>query len=122
MSPRSHHVIVVDDNTDLLSMVGGLVKRKGFQVSLLMNGDDLVHQMQQNSTSLVVMDMLLSGSDGREVCRSLRRDPALAAVPIIMMSALPGAKMDCLAAGADGFLSKPFEMSEMYDLIGRLVR
>ena len=63
------------------------------------------------------MDMLLSGTDGTDICRRLKQDNKLSLVPILMFSAHPNAKDACLAAGADDFISKPFEMN---DLMGKI--
>ena len=59
------------------------------------------------------MDMLLSGADGTDICRRLKKDLKTSSIPILMFSAHPTAKETCLAAGADDFISKPFEMNDM---------
>ena len=59
------------------------------------------------------MDMLLSGADGTDICRRLKHDMKTSSIPILMFSAHPTAKETCLAAGADDFISKPFEMNDM---------
>jgi len=56
------------------------------------------------------MDMLLSGTDGRDVCRRLKSDPATAQIKVVMMSAHPDADKSCREAGADDFIPKPFDM------------
>ena len=63
------------------------------------------------------MDMLLSGIDGTDICRQLKLDKETSSIPILMFSAHPTARETCLAAGADDFISKPFEMNDMMERI-----
>jgi len=67
------------------------------------------------------MDMLLSGIDGTDVCRRLKQDEKISSIPILMFSAHPNAKESCVAAGADDFISKPFEMNDMLGKIDYFV-
>ena len=69
--------------------------------------------ISSNHVDLVIMDMLLSGADGTDICRRLKQDKVTSSIPILMFSAHPTAKDSCLAAGADDFISKPFEMNDM---------
>jgi len=73
--------------------------------------------ISSNHVDLLIMDMLLSGVDGTDICRQLKNDKATSSIPILMFSAHPTAKETCLAAGADDFISKPFEMNDMMDKI-----
>ena len=61
--------------------------------------------------------MLLSGSDGREICKNIKKNKLISAIPIIMISALPDADICCKEAGTDYFLGKPFEMSDLFETI-----
>ncbi|MEO8590402.1 MAG: response regulator [Flavobacteriales bacterium] len=67
------------------------------------------------------MDMLLSGVNGCDVCRVLKAKEDLRAIPVLMISAHPGAQKECLAAGADAFMAKPIETAEFNAAVGRLV-
>ena len=109
--------MVIDDNEDILYMLQAMLKIKGYKVSIKMTMDDLEPAISQLSPDIILMDMLLSGADGREVCRKLKANPFFAAIPIIMISAHPEAKIKCMEAGADFFLEKPFEMSEIFEAV-----
>jgi signal transduction histidine kinase len=70
---------------------------------------------------IIVLDMLLSGSDGRQVLRTLKAQPATRAIPVIMFSAYPSAEASAWEAGADAFLAKPFEGEDLLASIARLL-
>lgn len=104
------HILVIDDNQDLLMMLSAMLKIKGYKVSLKENTDNIEATIQELLPDIIMMDMLLSGADGREICRQVKSNPALASIPLIMLSAHPQAREACIAAGADGFVEKPFDM------------
>jgi CheY-like chemotaxis protein len=118
MSSQSH-IMVIDDNEDILFMLQAMLKIKGYKVSVKMNMDNLEPTISELSPDVILMDMLLSGADGREVCMRLKANPAFSSIPIIMISAHPEAKQQCLAAGANFFLEKPFEMSEIFEVVSK---
>ncbi len=68
---------------------------------------------------LILLDILLSGKDGRTICRDLKAHPATRHIPIIMMSAYPRAALSAHQAGAEGFIAKPFKLKELLRLINR---
>ena len=70
---------------------------------------------------LIIMDMLLSGADGRDICRELKGDPATRDIPLMMISAHPDAEETCRQAGADDFLEKPFEIDVLLNKAAQLV-
>jgi CheY-like chemotaxis protein len=109
--------MVIDDNEDILFMLQAMLRIKGYKVSIKVNMDDLEQTISELSPDIILMDMLLSGADGREVCRKLKADPIFAAIPVIMISAHPEAKEKCFEAGANFFLEKPFEMSEIFEVV-----
>jgi CheY-like chemotaxis protein len=73
--------------------------------------------MEEVQPDLVLMDMLLSGADGREVCRNFKVNKQFSQVPVIMISALPDAAASCIESGADYFLGKPFEMKDLFQTV-----
>ena len=77
------------------------------------NEENATNIISSNHVDLLIMDMLLSGVDGTDICRRLKKDKETSSIPILMFSAHPTAKETCLSAGANDFISKPFEMSEM---------
>jgi CheY-like chemotaxis protein len=115
-------VLIIDDNTDILFMLKAMLSMKSYTVFTKENTDDLENALKIMLPDVIIMDMLLSGTDGRKVCRSLKIDPLFSHIPIIMISAHPQAKEECLAAGANHFLEKPFDMYDMLDLVAGAVK
>ncbi len=111
------HILVIDDNEDILYMLKAMLKMKGYEVSLRVSALEIETDIKSINPDMIVMDMLLSGADGREVCKMLKENASFAKIPLLMISAHPTARQDCLAAGADFFLAKPFDMNELFSKI-----
>jgi len=117
MTIGNHHILVVDDNEDILFMLKAMLQFNGYKVTISSTPENIQSLIREHSPHIILMDMLLSGSDGREVCRKLKADPEFAAIPVIMISALPQAREMCVEAGADYFIAKPFEMNELFETV-----
>ena len=117
MSTENPHILVIDDNEDLLFMLRAMLSLKGYKISVKDNIDDIESSVKALAPDVILMDMLLSGADGREVCKQLKSNPAFAGIPIIMISAHSHAKEECLEAGANFFLDKPFEMDDLFETV-----
>ena len=103
-------VILVDDDRDICIMVEAILRFAGFKVLSCPAPDQLDETLAHTHPRLLLMDMLLSGIDGRDVCRRLKADPATSQIRVMMMSAHPDADKSCREAQADDFISKPFDM------------
>jgi DNA-binding response OmpR family regulator len=117
MSPELTKVLIIDDNEDILYMLKAMLQMKHFDVTIKQNVDNLEEELTTLQPSVILMDMLLSGADGREVCKSLKENESFAAIPIIMISAHSHARGECLEAGANQFLAKPFDMQEIFEAV-----
>lgn len=103
-------VLVVDDEEDILELVRYNLAKEGYKVRCVATGEDALAAARQEVPDLIVLDLMLPGVDGLEVCRILRRDPKTAHVPIIMLTA-KGEEADVVAGlelGADDYVTKPF--------------
>ena len=109
--------MILDDDPDLCTMIKMMLEYKGHGAIEANNEQDARKVLMEKQIDLIIMDMLLSGTDGTDVCRRLKQDEKYSRVPILMFSAHPNAKEACLKAGADEFISKPFEMN---DLLGKI--
>ncbi len=92
MKEEAKRILVIEDNEDIMAMIKLMLKMKGYNVFIEMNLLNVEDNLKKAMPDLVIMDMLLSGSDGREVCQSLKSNPAFDAIPIFMISAHPTAK------------------------------
>ena len=117
MLKEKHHILIIDDNEDILFMLKAMLEMKGFNITPKDSPENIELFIETISPDLILMDMLLSGADGREVCKKIKMNKAIAHIPIIMISALPDADVSCLEAGTDYFLGKPFEMTDLFDTV-----
>jgi two-component system, OmpR family, alkaline phosphatase synthesis response regulator PhoP len=104
------HILVVDDEPDLLELVHYTLTRVGYQVCCVKSGEEALMQVQTHPPDLIVLDLLLPGMDGLEICKRLKRDPQTAAIPIVMLTARSEEAdvVTGLELGADDYLTKPF--------------
>ena len=120
---RSDSILIIEDNRDIAEMLCAFLERNGFQVDYAGDGVTGLHLAVTGSFDAIVLDRMLPGIDGLEVCRRLRED-AQQSVPILMLTALDtlGDKIDGLGVGADDYLVKPFEVEELEARLRALIR
>jgi DNA-binding response OmpR family regulator len=119
MSKENGHVLIVDDNEDILFMLKAMFQFKGYKVSVKSNADHIENFIQELSPDIILMDMLLSGANGAELCKQIKSNTKISYIPIVMISAMPHADKVCLEAGANYFVGKPFEMDNMLSTIDK---
>jgi two-component system, OmpR family, response regulator MtrA len=104
------HVLVADDDEDIRRLVVMKLRSAGHEVTAVGDGDAALAAATADPPDLAVLDLMMPGLSGVEVCTALRADPALAHVPIVLLTARAQERdqAEGLAAGADAFLSKPF--------------
>jgi len=114
-------VLVVEDEEALLFTLAHNLRREGYTVITSARGDDGLRLARETLPDLIVLDVMLPGLDGLQVCRLLRRDSK---VPIIMLTALGGEgdRVSGLDTGADDYLAKPFGMRELLARVRALLR
>lgn len=118
MTNNNHHVLIIEDNEDIVIMLKTMLEMKGYQVSTTMELNEPLATIMNFSPDLLLMDMLLSGADGRDICKLVKQPGGpIAHMPVIMISAHPDARKECLAAGADYFLEKPFDMEVFFKVV-----
>jgi len=113
------NIMIIDDNEDIVTMIRAMLEMKGYKAFVKINIIDLESYIKEVSPHLIIMDMLLAGADGCEICKALKKDTKFAAIPVLMISAHPNAEEECLHAGANIFLGKPFEMQEFFEAVER---
>ncbi len=127
MLAKSHvmtKILVVDDEHDALDLIEFNLRGAGFEVITADNGSAALHQARTAHPDLVVLDLMIPEVDGLEVCKILRRDPATAGLPIIMLTAKAGEvdRVLGLELGADDYLTKPFSPRELVLRVRGLLR
>lgn len=117
----SPHVVVVDDDPQIRTLLGQVLERYGFRASALASGSELWTTLQQDPAQLVVLDLMLPGTDGLVLCRQIR---SRSQVPVIMLTARADAvdRIVGLEVGADDYVGKPFDPRELVARIRTVLR
>ena len=117
-------LLVVEDDHDIAHLLSHSLGRAGFAVDLLHSGAEVLPAVRRSLPDLVLLDLMLPGLDGLEVCRTLRGDPRTAAVPIIMLTARAeeSDRIVGLELGADDYITKPFSPNEVVARVRALLR
>ena len=114
-------ILIIDDDADIGMMIKMMFEFSGYDVILLESGNEAVKIAKNEPISLIITDMLIAGTNGIDICNTLKNDSLSSHIPVIMMSAHPDAQKICLEAGADDFIPKPFDMHELLSKCNRLV-
>ena len=111
-APVAEKILIIDDDVNLLNIVHMSLQRRGFSVFTATSGEEGLALFRQTAPELVILDVMMPGMDGWEVCRRLRQTSS---VPIIFLTALDSVehKVYGLVNGADDYLVKPFEVAEL---------
>ena len=120
---RRHRVLVVEDEDNIALALDCLMTREGYDHSRVADGAEALPRIRATHPDLVLLDVMLPGASGYEICQGVRLDPNLADVKILMMTARGSSieRRKGLAIGADGFITKPFELKELREEVRRLL-
>ena len=117
-------ILIAEDDRDIAELVAHYLQKSGWTAHVARAGDEALAYARANAVDLVLLDVMLPGLSGIEVCRALRADRATAAVPIIMLTARAeeADRVTGLETGADDYVSKPFSPNELIARIRALMR
>ena len=121
-SPK--HILIVDDEADLLELVSYNLRKDGFIVDSASDGETALTKVRKGKYDLAILDLMLPGIQGMELCRILRNDSKTAGLPIIMLTA-KGEEVDRilgLEMGADDYMTKPFSPRELIARVKAVLR
>jgi len=117
-------ILVIDDEKDIVELVSYNLKKEGFAVDAAFDGETALKKIRSAPYELIVLDLMLPGVQGLELCRIIRNDPAIAATPIVMLTA-KGEEVDKvlgLEIGADDYMTKPFSPRELVARVKAILR
>jgi DNA-binding response OmpR family regulator len=118
------HILIVDDEPRLAFMLSEMLEDAGYEAHAIDNGRDALETVHRDPPDLMLLDVQMPGIDGFEVAARMKADPATAAIPIIMLSAMAGrgARVIGLESGAEEYLAKPFDRVELLARVRNLLR
>jgi len=117
-------ILVVEDDADIAALIAHYLEKAGHRIERLAAGTEVLPRLRKSPSDLVILDLMLPGVDGLTVCQAMRADPALASIPIIMLTAR-GEEQDRIAGleiGADDYVTKPFSPKELSARVAALLR
>lgn len=111
-------ILLVDDDPDILDALQFVLEDTGYPVKTTQYGEYAEKLTEKKDLpTLIILDVLLSGKDGRDICLKLKKNKRTKHIPIIMISAHPNIKETVFNAGADAFLPKPFDITELLQTV-----
>jgi DNA-binding response OmpR family regulator len=118
------YVIAVDDDLEVLETLGRVLERERLEVNLASSGVQAMELLERRMPDLLILDIIMPGTDGITICKQLRTDPRFIALPILFLTAKGSTDdvVDGLDAGADDYVVKPFELAELRARVHALIR
>jgi len=114
-------ILLVDDDDGIVDAVKMILEDEGFDVTTIEDGNKVLKTVRVIKPDLVLLDLLLSGTDGREILKELKKNKVTATIPVIMISAHPTARDSAFESGADGFLAKPFDAIALVEMAKKYI-
>jgi DNA-binding response OmpR family regulator len=121
MSQRQKKIMIADDDPGIVDAVEMILEFEGYEVTSTVDGTTVL-DMSNELPDLLLLDIWMSGEDGRDICKKLKSMDITKNIPVIMISASRDIKQSAIDAGADDFLAKPFEMAELLKKIENLTK
>ncbi|MBI2032181.1 MAG: response regulator [Candidatus Levybacteria bacterium] len=111
-------ILVIDDDEGILEAMRLTLVTAGYSVeTLITDGKDIIKKVKNVSPDLVILDYLLSGQEGKNICKQLKSERSTGKIPILITSAHPNVEKLAVEAGADDFIEKPFDIDELLNKI-----
>jgi DNA-binding response OmpR family regulator len=120
----SKYVLIVDDAPNIVLSLEFLMKKEGYEVHAVTNGEEALLAVQEKTPDLILLDVMMPRKDGYEVCQELRSNPNWKNIKIIMLTA-KGRDVERekgMALGADDYITKPFATRELVDKVKKLLQ
>lgn len=112
-------ILVIDDNEGILEAIEFVLEEYDYEVKTLRDANLVYPIVQEFNPDVILLDILISGLDGRTICREFKKKEEYRGIPVIILSAHPTAKDELETYGAQEFLAKPFEVIDLIDAIDR---
>ena len=110
-------ILIIDDDPDLRTVMNISLKKHGYMVDTASKREEVHDKLLEFNPTVVLLDVMLSGHDGRNICREIKEMEEMKDVPVIMVSAHPGAAENISSYGADDFIGKPFNVETLIEKV-----
>jgi CheY-like chemotaxis protein len=121
MEGKKKLILVVDDELAILHSLRVLLEDAGYEIVTTSVGAEVEQLRRRKQPDLILLDMLLTDTDGREIIREMKSREETRDIPIILLSAYPGGETEAIVHGADDFLAKPFDIDELLEKVSKYV-
>jgi CheY-like chemotaxis protein len=121
MQKNNPRILIVEDNPDILELYSIMLGHDNYEILGKNRGEEIESVIGNFSPDVIVLDMLLAGLDGLDVCKQVKNDPSTRHIPVIMVSAHASGLERSAEAGAEFFIAKPFKMATFLDTISRAI-
>ena len=117
----SKRILIIDDDPGILEAISIILEEEGYMVDTEEKSEVSFVKINRFKPHLILLDILMSGGDGRIICRKIKNQKTTQHIPVILISAHPSAQANMIESGADGFLAKPFEVQDLLQMVSRTI-
>lgn len=111
-------ILVADDDHAIVEATSMILEESGYHVDTTLDGG-IVYELKKDFPDLLLLDIWMSGQDGREICKFIKSNEATKNIPVVLISASRDIETSAKEAGADDFIAKPFDMNELLDKVAK---
>ena len=115
-------ILVIDDDKPMLEIVKSILDNEGYVVETISNWKIVFDKIRQYKPDLIILDIFISGSDGRVICKELKKSKTTTNIPVILFSATNRLEAYTKDSNAQGYLKKPFETMELVNIVKEKLR
>lgn len=115
-------ILLIDDDPDVRQVMSLLLKKEGYEVDTASRKEEALEKLATAMPSLILLDVLLSGADGRQLCKEIKASEKTRSIPVIMFSGHPGAALQFEMYGADDFIAKPFNTNMLLEKLAHQMK
>ena len=111
-------ILAVDDDSDILDVIKIILEDEGYEVTTLIDGRKVFEVIDENQPDLILLDVMLGGLDGRDICKALKSHSIFKNIPVVMISASHNLDKSLLSPGSpNDFLAKPFDIDHLINMV-----
>lgn len=116
------NILLVDDSSEILDAMQYILEMEGYTVRSVLGKDAMMEEIEEFAPDLIILDVLLSGDNGRDITKALKANEDTRDIPVILMSANHKWLLDYEECGAVNIISKPFHLSDLTDKVGAALK